>query len=92
MALTAAQTPSHNHIAQLKGTSTAADGTTLDGAAFAESAEDMYLEGSGALNATLSPGSAVSGMTGGGQPHENRQPYLALHCIIALQGLFPSRN
>lgn len=29
---------------------------------------------------------------GGGQPHDNLQPYLALNFCIALQGLFPSRN
>jgi microcystin-dependent protein len=29
---------------------------------------------------------------GGSQPHENRQPYLVLNFIIALQGIFPSRN
>jgi microcystin-dependent protein len=29
---------------------------------------------------------------GGGQAHENMQPYLALNFCIALQGLFPSRN
>jgi microcystin-dependent protein len=29
--------------------------------------------------------------TGGGQPHENMQPFLALNFVIALQGLFPSR-
>lgn len=32
------------------------------------------------------------GNTGGSQPHENRQPYLCLNMIIALQGVFPSRN
>ena len=30
--------------------------------------------------------------TGGSQPHENRQPYLALNFVIALNGVFPSRN
>ena len=30
--------------------------------------------------------------TGGSQPHENRQPWLTLNIIIALQGIFPSRN
>jgi microcystin-dependent protein len=30
--------------------------------------------------------------TGGNQPHENRQPFLALNFVIALQGIFPSRN
>lgn len=30
--------------------------------------------------------------TGGSQPHENRQPYLSLNFVIALAGVFPSRN
>jgi microcystin-dependent protein len=30
--------------------------------------------------------------TGGSQPHENRQPLLALNICIALIGVFPSRN
>ena len=29
---------------------------------------------------------------GGGQPHDNRSPYLTLRFVIALQGIFPSRN
>ena len=31
------------------------------------------------------------GVTGGGQPHENRMPFVVVHYIIALQGIFPSR-
>lgn len=30
--------------------------------------------------------------TGGGQPHDNMQPYLTLNFCIALQGLFPPRS
>jgi len=30
--------------------------------------------------------------TGGGQGHDNMQPYLAINFCIALQGVFPSRN
>jgi microcystin-dependent protein len=30
--------------------------------------------------------------TGGGQPHENRQPFLCVNFIIALTGVFPSRS
>ncbi len=30
--------------------------------------------------------------TGGGQPHPNLQPHLALNVCIALQGVFPSRQ
>jgi microcystin-dependent protein len=29
---------------------------------------------------------------GGGQPHENEQPYLVINYVIALQGIFPSRD
>jgi microcystin-dependent protein len=30
--------------------------------------------------------------TGGGQAHESRQPFLALHYIICLEGIYPSRS
>lgn len=32
------------------------------------------------------------GTTGGGQPHNNLQPFLVINYIIALQGIFPSRS
>ena len=35
--------------------------------------------------------SATVGTSGGGQPHNNMQPYLALNFIIALQGVFPTQ-
>jgi microcystin-dependent protein len=35
---------------------------------------------------------ALTGAAGGGQPHNNLQPYLALNFCIALQGIFPSRS
>jgi microcystin-dependent protein len=38
----------------------------------------------------MNPGAIAT--VGGSQPHENRQPYLALTFCIALQGIFPSRN
>jgi microcystin-dependent protein len=41
----------------------------------------------------LSPMAATTiGNIGGSQAHENRQPFLVLNFIIALQGIFPSRN
>lgn len=39
-------------------------------------------------NAPFSP--IACGIAGGGQPHENRQPYLAINFCIALEGVFPS--
>lgn len=35
---------------------------------------------------------APTAIGGGGQPHSNRQPYLAVTFIIALFGVFPPRN
>lgn len=32
------------------------------------------------------------GSSGGDQPHDNRQPYLGISFIIALEGIYPSRN
>lgn len=52
-----------------------------------------------AQTAYASPGATLAAMdtatvtnVGGGQAHNNMQPYLALNFCIALQGLFPSRN
>ena len=36
--------------------------------------------------------SDVIGFTGSSGPHENRAPFLVLNFIIALTGIFPSRN
>jgi microcystin-dependent protein len=34
----------------------------------------------------------VAGQSGGGQPHSNMQPYTVLNYVIALTGVFPTRN
>lgn len=44
----------------------------------------------GTANNAMNP--ACTTATGGGQSHENMSPYLVLNYIIALQGIFPSRN
>lgn len=41
---------------------------------------------------TASAVSTSVGNNGGSQAHENRMPYIAMNWIIALQGIFPSRN
>lgn len=40
----------------------------------------------------MNDGGIVVGDTGNNALHENRQPYLVVNYIIALQGIFPSRN
>ena len=44
----------------------------------------------GTLNTTMAP--QTLGLNGGGLPHENRQPFIALNYCIALYGVFPARN
>lgn len=39
---------------------------------------------------SMAPGTSTA--VGGSLPHENRQPLLAINFIIALEGIFPSRN
>ena len=46
--------------------------------------------GGAASLTTLTPDTISN--QGGSQPHENRQPFLVLNFVIALQGIFPSRN
>ncbi|MCA1817016.1 MAG: tail fiber protein [Acidobacteria bacterium] len=49
----------------------------------------LYNGPSGNLT-TLNPASVSN--VGGSQPHENRMPYLVLNFVVALLGIFPSRN
>jgi microcystin-dependent protein len=76
--------PSHNHgisVPVNTGETGEAAGVLGNGPIYAEEAT------SGANY----PG-ATTGMSGGQQPVNNLQPYLAVYYIIALQGLYPSRN
>jgi microcystin-dependent protein len=49
-----------------------------------------------AYSANQAPGATLNGQalapTGGSQPHNNRSPFLGVSFIIALVGIFPSRN
>lgn len=83
--LTSAETPQHNHIVY----ATNAAGTDLapTNDYFANSNVAPYRTDN---NTTLAPASVTT--VGGGQAHSNMQPYLVVNFIIALQGIFPSRN
>ena len=77
--------PSHTHQAQASP-SDANTSAPADGALAA--ADNLYGSAS-----NLTPLNATTlASTGGGQPHQNMQPFLALNFCIALQGIFPSRS
>jgi microcystin-dependent protein len=84
--LTTAQMPAHSH--SLQAHTGYGDTANPNGAVSAKTTSPAYK--SAAPNATMN--AAAVGQTGGGQAHENRQPYIAIHYIIALQGVFPSRS
>jgi len=84
--LTIGQMPSHSH--SLQAHTGYGDTANPNEAVSAKTTTPAYK--STAPNAAMSA-SAV-GQTGGGQAHENRPPYVAIHYIIALQGIFPSRS
>ena len=87
--LTTDQMPTHQHVANGSATqvSTAAPGPSVLPGTF-PSAGNYSDNGS-----SVSPmGAQTVGNAGGGQSHENRQPYTVLNICICLQGIFPSRN
>ena len=87
--LSSNEMPQHSH--PLRGIDEPASGRTdqPSGAFLSKAASDLYsTEVTGLV--PLGTGSITN--TGGGQAHENMQPYLAVNFCIALQGLFPSRN
>ncbi len=83
--LAAGEMPSHTHVIQ--GSADTATQSDPTGNVLAQSTQ-LYRQSTNLVD-------MISGtMTnqGGGQAHDNMQPYLAVNFCIALQGLFPSRN
>ena len=83
--VTQSEMPAHNHFAN-----------AVNGTATVEVVTNNFLATNPASlynttpNTTLRPDTITN--VGGSQPHENRQPFLVLNFIVALQGIFPSRN
>jgi len=89
--LSANQMPAHNHAMN-----------TVSGAGSTSNPANQYLADSpggtvtSGLYSSSTPNSKLNAaaitQAGGGQPFDNRSPYLTLNWIIALQGIYPSRN
>lgn len=79
--------PQHDHV--LKGASTDANQGVPTGNLLARSTTPEAYRDPTNLQA-MRAGTVAN--TGGGQAHDNMQPYLAVNFCIALKGLFPSRN
>lgn len=85
--VTMGETPAHNHF--VNATSSTGTGAFPNGNLLATTPNQMYTQTITNLT-PMAPASVTS--IGGSQAHENRQPFLVLTFIIALSGVFPSRN
>lgn len=88
--LTTNELPSHTHGVLTSPT----PGTTSDpsNASFAIPRVGRVAEAAYGASASVPLAPNAFAATGGGQPHNNIQPSLALNYIIALQGVFPPRS
>jgi microcystin-dependent protein len=82
--LSLAELPGHSHPV---GARSNANTTSPAAALWANGGKDAFAP---------SPNAAMNAATvssiGGGQPHQNMPPFLILNFVIALVGIFPSRN
>lgn len=96
--LTQQQMPSHTHLMRGRTEQATLVGGAIPGvakslaqaAAAATPPIDVNIYATGGPTATMNPASVTN--VGGSQPHNNMMPYLVLNFVIALQGIFPSRN
>ena len=92
VALASGQIPAHQHgfSAALQACN---DATETSPANMLPAVGSLSEFSTGPANTTM--GGTIMGNTssvGSGQPHDNQQPYLALNFVIALQGIYPTRN
>lgn len=86
--ITVPQMAPHSHSGSLNISTETGEEATIAGQYLASHA--------GAFNEDASPGQTLNGVvttnTGGGQGHNNLPPYTVVRYIIALEGVYPSRN
>ena len=84
------QIPVHTHTARAVNAAGVNAGPSGGIWAVCTPASDPRYAPTGAALAPMRAGAL--GSTGGGQAHENMQPFLGSNFCIALQGIFPSQN
>jgi microcystin-dependent protein len=87
--------PAHNHTAQVQLNAASGGGNSASPAGnvpAASTARDSIYSNTSDTTMAANGGQVTVGIAGGSQPHNNMQPYLGLNYIIAVEGIFPSRN
>ncbi|MCF2948644.1 tail fiber protein [Paraglaciecola aquimarina] len=91
--LSTANLPAHSHNVETKCLSGAGNANTAAGNVWSADAGNQSATYSNApANGTMASGAVTVANTGGSQAVNNMQPYQTVSYIIALVGLFPSRN
>ena len=94
--ITSNQMPAHNHIitsaTPTVPASSAAGGNVPTGALPAKPASDLYSASADGFGMAATDTSGPSPAAGGSMPVPVISPYLAMNYIIAVEGIFPSRN
>ena len=91
--LTDNELPAHNHSLQASGDAATSNSLTSPPGVFANRPRRAASYYASPANPVDLHESTVSDSGGPSQQsHENMQPFLAINFVIALQGLFPSRN
>lgn len=89
--LSLSQIPAHNHGANcVGGAGNSNDAVSNFWADDAGVSSGTYHTGAGASFSAMNSGAIAN--SGGGSSHNNIQPFQCVNYIIALQGIFPSRN
>jgi microcystin-dependent protein len=82
------QLPAHIHAVEYTSQSSAAR-SPANGMYGNTGTSQLYAPGS---NPQVPLNPMTAGLTGGGEPHPNMQPFTVLNFCIAVQGIFPSRS
>lgn len=88
--LSTSQLPAHFHVltaSSLVPNKNVAEGASLASGNEIGSMDKIYTQSTDKVNLNSSTTNS-----GGGQPHENRPPFIALNYIIATVGIYPSRS
>ena len=89
--LTVGNMPSHTHGGTVVTSTQEGDRNDPAGAYMARPEDPLQPYG-GSTGGTMAAGSVQIDPAGSGQPVDNMSPFLVLRFVIALQGIFPSRN
>lgn len=91
--LTINQIPAHTHTPTIAVGVSSANGNTGNpaGAVVAQTPANFYAPAANATEAFAGSSVSVS-PAGGNQPFDKIMPYLGMNFVIALEGIFPSRN